>query len=130
MPHADDSVARKLTAQEREQMIERSVVPERDAVAPCLLVEHASGRVFRHEPRCGVEAFGLAVDGRLERIATEAEQREFETRRARVDDGDRIHRVSSRPLHMAGQAFIPRSTHSSRRPISRQGADEVCHGRS
>jgi hypothetical protein len=34
MPHADESVARELTTDEREQMIERSVVPERDAVAP------------------------------------------------------------------------------------------------
>ena len=94
MTDAGQVLLAELRAQEGDQMIERALVPELDAIAPGLLAQGLPVPILGDETRRGMEAFGLSAHSQLERVATLGEERELEARRARIENGDRIGHVT------------------------------------
>ena len=75
-------------------MVERAIVPERDAIAPGLLAEGLPVPILGDEARRGMEAFDLSAHGQLERVATLGEERELQAGGAGIENGDRVGHVT------------------------------------
>ena len=94
----DQTVADELLAEEAPQMLHRLVVAEFHAFAPRPLGHCPARHIPGHELRRRGEALDLAAHVQGEVVVTHEEQRELDTRRAGIDDGDRVgHGVLSEP---------------------------------
>ena len=102
---ADEALFAQLVAEEREQMVERAVVTQGRAVAPAFFAERASVAILGNEVRRRIQPLGLAAGDQLQRRAGGREERELETRRARIENGDRLAHVTS-PLSCAARSRV------------------------
>ena len=66
MAHADQAMQDELRPQERHQIVERAVVTERDALAPCLFADARSRAVLGGESGRRVQTFCLPSRDQLE----------------------------------------------------------------
>ena len=95
MADTDEAITRQVLAQERDQVIERTGMAERDAFSPRLFVDHRARMVFGDEARRRVQALGLSPRNHDSTIGAFREQRKLEARRARVQNGNCIGHVSA-----------------------------------
>src|SRR5438477_6425174 len=93
MSDTDEPMLGELVAEKTDEMFERAIMTELDAVAPCLLGDDRAAAVLGDEARRRVQTFRLPARDERHAIRLLRKQRELEARRARVQDGDRIGHV-------------------------------------
>ena len=115
MAHSSQSQLSELAAHEPHQMVERTSVPELDAVTPGFLRDKRAGAVLGDKVRRRMDALVLATGLELELAVLLREQRELDARGTGVDDGDSVghFQATTFPLRVLSP--------SASRPRTKQG---------